>query len=603
MNEETFELRSGDVIRAVGEAFIVDRALGHGGMAAVYLCQQPKMGHRRVVLKILHARHAFKTEVREAFEREPQAMARIKHRSIVEIYDRGFTDDEYRRPFFIMEYISGESLRTILDRLEHLTPMVTTGVTMQILEGLHHLHKAGIVHCDIKPENIFVVLGEAGGGEAKLMDFGGIVFADEADPIAKVATPRYAAPEQLLGQRVTAKTDVFSMGVTLYELLTGVTPFQGKAHDWDACLRRADEAIPALDEHGAFPSKLVEAVRRMLSRSPEERPTALQALRLLQPIHRELERSAGDVHTRATVRSITEARPDESQPMLRSADFQVSTTPDPVNPALFFDGDAELGVAPTALATKASTAAPNATTQPPSHPLPAPDTTGLETKEPNDDSWRRAEAAKRLIDEATPAASLEAKSNGDRGASLRDRDGLPPVRPTPAPRIVLVPEEGRNRAIEHFPAVLGREPPSDVIFDTKGVSGTHAAIDYREGRYDLLDLGSTNGTHVEAPGGRVKLKKGEPYVLQDGDSFWIGPVLLMVRIPSRPPRKDPVHPSPVPPRPATRKKGNAGWPLRDPAFWALVMVIVAGGIVAIWTLHGRAHSLPLAPAASEASSR
>jgi len=86
---EYLEFSSGDVIQATDQVFLVERVLGRGGIACVYLCRQPKMGNRKVVLKILQAKHAFNAEVRQAFEREPQAMARIRHKSVVEIYDRG----------------------------------------------------------------------------------------------------------------------------------------------------------------------------------------------------------------------------------------------------------------------------------------------------------------------------------------------------------------------------------------------------------------------------------------------------------------------------------------------------------------------------------
>lgn len=598
MTQEAFEFGEGDVIRTTGEAFVVERALGHGGMAAVYLCQQPKMGNRHVVLKILHARYAFDGRVREAFEREPQAMARIRHKSIVEIYDRGFTDDEYRRPFFIMEHISGESLRAVVDRLRRLTPTVTTGVAMQILEGLHHLHKAGIVHCDVKPENIFVVLSHRGSGEAKLMDFGGIVFADEADPIARIGTPRYSAPEQLLGQRVTTKADLFSMGVTMYELLSGATPYAGGVHDWDACLRRVDEPIPSLREHAEVPPELAFAVDAMLARDPGRRPSALQALRTLQPIHRELERRAGDIHTRPTVRNLTDARTDDSQPLLRSADFQISTTPDPVNPALLFgDGAAEIGLAPTALPGRPAPkqAGPDDPTEAPSRPLPAADTRGLEVQRSSDEPPASAgqsggPSGKRPEHRGDPGRI----GQDPRGAVLRDLDGLPAPRKTPAPRLVVCVAGRDDYPIEHFPAVLGREPPSDIILDVKGVSGTHAAVDFVEGNYQLLDLGSTNGTHMDVPGGLVRLKQGEPYVLQDGDELWLGPLKLAVRLPTRAPRGRAGAP-PV------RWRGSArGRPLGRLAYGSIVVALLAASVFGAAWLASRASGRPAAVPAVQA---
>jgi len=446
-------------------------------------------------------------------------MARIRHKSVVEIYDRGFTGDEYRRPFFIMEFVPGESLRDVLKSLTKLPELVAVGVGIELAEGVHYMHKAGVIHCDIKPENVFIIVGEGGVGVAKLMDFGGIVMTEESPRIGKLFTPRYAAPEVLRVQEISDKCDVFSFGMMLYEMISGVTPFQGKQHTMEACVDRVGLPIPPLSDHGAFNAELVELVGGMMATDPDRRPKALEVGRKLQRIHRQLENALGDVHTRATMRNLTQVRDEESRP-IRMEDFQASTTPDPIDPSIFgFVQEAVDAHGPTTpspvrnqetrqakrapIAVRIEPSAPNpsldpsAETRPPKKELPEPDLTGLKLAEPPE------EKKENTIPETTLDASIVLVVSG-------------PKMPT------------QRYVIEKLPCVLGREQ-ADVLVAHRTVSARHAAIFSRRGKTLLVDLESANGTWL----GRKRLAKRQAIDIVDGLQFALGDVDVDVEIGQR----------------------------------------------------------------------
>ena len=567
------EFGSGDVIQATDQVFLVDKVLGSGGIACVYLCRQPKMGNRKVVLKILQGKHAFNAEVRQAFEREPQAMARIRHKSVVEIYDRGFTGDEYRRPFFIMEFVPGESLRDVLKSLTKLPELVAVGVGIELAEGIHYMHKAGVLHCDIKPENVFIIVGEGGVGVAKLMDFGGIVMMDESPRIARLFTPRYAAPEVLRVQEISDKSDVFSFGLMLYEIVSGVTPFQGKAHTMEACVDRVGLPVPPLSDHGRFNADLVELVSSMLAIDPERRPKALEVGRKLQRIHRQVENQLGDVHARQTMRNLTQVRHEESKP-IRVEDYQVSTTPDPVDHSIFgfaaepVDAHAATTPSPSdrnqetrparppaaALAVAAVESAPNpsldhtAATRPPKKPLPAPDYTGLR------------------IAEATPEAKKE---------SVIDKKTLD----IPLTLVVRAPGKARARhVITELPCLLGRDDVH-VVIPHGSVSNRHAAIIWRREKIQILDLGSRNGTLVNGK----KMADKQTVELADGVRISIGDADIDVEIGERPGLR--------------RLTRDVPW-----VYVVGVVLLVSSAVFAVRHFRSSAPSTPIAIAATSAPS-
>jgi beta-lactam-binding protein with PASTA domain len=197
------------------------RRIGSGGMADVWLAEDPHL-QRRVALKVLHRRFAQDREFVERFRREAEAAAGLQHPNIVAIFDRGEADGAY---YIAMQLLEGSSLKQLIDR--GLAPAEAVGLIRQVLEAAGYAHKHGVVHRDLKPQNVIV----DDEGKAVVTDFGiARAGASEITQAGSVmGTPHYLSPEQAQGQEVTAVSDLYSIGVILYEALTGRAPFEAES--------------------------------------------------------------------------------------------------------------------------------------------------------------------------------------------------------------------------------------------------------------------------------------------------------------------------------------------------------------------------------------
>src|SRR5213596_584635 len=199
----------------------IQRKLGAGGMADVYLAEDQELG-RRVAIKILNDRHANDDQFIERFRREAKNAAALNHPSIVSIYDRGEAEDTY---YIAMEFLDGRTLKELIVGRGAAPINVAIEYARQILSALRFAHRHGIVHRDIKPHNALV----DGDGRVKVTDFGiaraGASQMTEAGSI--VGTAQYLSPEQARGAAVDQRSDLYSLGIVLYELLTGTLPFNG----------------------------------------------------------------------------------------------------------------------------------------------------------------------------------------------------------------------------------------------------------------------------------------------------------------------------------------------------------------------------------------
>jgi len=200
----------------------VVRLLGRGGMGAVYQAFDPVL-EREVALKVMLPETAGDPEQKQRFEREARAVARLSHPAVVTVFDLGYHTDG--SPYIVMELLRGRDLLTRLRENPPLTLGQKVSIIAQVLDGLGHAHKAGIVHRDVKPANVFL----SDDGPARIMDFG-IAFWTATGGTSRtvLGTVGYMSPEQVRGERVDGRSDLFSVGTLLHELLTGRRPFDAE---------------------------------------------------------------------------------------------------------------------------------------------------------------------------------------------------------------------------------------------------------------------------------------------------------------------------------------------------------------------------------------
>jgi eukaryotic-like serine/threonine-protein kinase len=239
--------------------------LGSGGMADVYLAEDQLLG-RLLAVKLLHHHFAEDQEFVERFRREASSAAGLSHPNIVGIFDRG----EWQGTYYIaMEYVAGRSLKTIVREQGALDPAVAIDTVVQILRAARFAHKRGVIHRDLKPHN--VILDEE--GRARVTDFG-IARAGASDMTLTgsiMGTAQYLSPEQAQGHAVSASADLYSVGVILYELLTGVVPFEGETAVAIAFKQVSAEPRAPSSVNPAVPAALDAIVLRALAKDPAER--------------------------------------------------------------------------------------------------------------------------------------------------------------------------------------------------------------------------------------------------------------------------------------------------------------------------------------------
>jgi len=241
------------------------RKLGAGGMANVFLAEDQELG-RRVAIKILNERHANDDQFVERFRREAKNAAALSHPNIVSIYDRGEAEGTY---YIAMEYLDGRSLKELIVTRGEAPIAVAVEYARQILSALRFAHRHGIVHRDIKPHNVLV----NGEGAVKVTDFGiaraGASQMTEAGSI--VGTAQYLSPEQARGGEVDQRSDLYSLGVVLYELLTGTVPFSGDTPVEIAMKHLSQTPEPPSTKRADIPRDLDMVVMRALAKNPDDR--------------------------------------------------------------------------------------------------------------------------------------------------------------------------------------------------------------------------------------------------------------------------------------------------------------------------------------------
>ncbi|MCB9549879.1 MAG: serine/threonine protein kinase [Myxococcales bacterium] len=270
--------------RSLGGKYQVKAIIGRGGLGTVFRGVQAPIG-REVAIKVINRQRADDPSLRKRFQREAAAAAHLKHPGIVALYDFGEDEGEL---YMVMELVDGRELRQLLTDEGRMAPSVVVELARQICEGLAHAHERGLVHRDMKPENIMVSRTSFGSYRAQILDFG-IVKSVRADapmstPLGHqtragviMGTPAYLSPEQAYARGIGPATDQYSLGVMLYEMLTGQLPYH-KGSEFEVMTAHCIAPFPPMPAEAEVPAALEAVVRRAMAKTPEERFPDVQAL-------------------------------------------------------------------------------------------------------------------------------------------------------------------------------------------------------------------------------------------------------------------------------------------------------------------------------------
>jgi predicted Ser/Thr protein kinase len=258
--------------RVIADRYLVLARLGEGGMGRVYLAEHVKMT-RQCAIKVMNPSLMNDSESLARFAREASSAARILHPNVAAVFDYGEAD---KIVYLVMEYVDGESLSAILAQ-GALDPRRAIDIARQIADGLSAAHELGIVHRDLKPDNVIVASNRSGKETPKVVDFGIAKALSDSpqDALTRsglvIGTPEYMSPEQLLGDPVDARADIYSLGCILYQMLTGAQPFAAESRE-QMIRRRLHEAPPHVrDVLPEIPRRLDTLIVHMLARSPGDR--------------------------------------------------------------------------------------------------------------------------------------------------------------------------------------------------------------------------------------------------------------------------------------------------------------------------------------------
>ena len=259
-----------------GTVYKVLKVLGQGGMGTVYEVEDTTLG-KRYVLKTLQADLADRKDLAERLGREARTLAKLQHPCIVEVFTSGRTGDT-GLPFYVMERLQGVTLRGALQQKGRVSFEQACDIGIDLLDALDHAHGAGIIHRDVKPDNIFLTTQRDGRSVAKLLDFGIIKLAASVPGASLhtgsqfVGTFRYAAPEQVSCREITPRSDLYSAGLVLYEMVAGRGPFDDIRGEMEVGRAHTQIAPPPLDRYADVPPAFVDLVMMALQKEPRDRP-------------------------------------------------------------------------------------------------------------------------------------------------------------------------------------------------------------------------------------------------------------------------------------------------------------------------------------------
>ncbi|PZS14354.1 MAG: Stk1 family PASTA domain-containing Ser/Thr kinase [Solirubrobacterales bacterium] len=256
----------------IDDRYKVLSRLGRGGMADVFLAEDQQLG-RKVAVKLLHRRFAEDPGFVERFRREARAAAGLQHPNVVSVYDRGEYDGTY---YIAMEYLPGHTLKQLIAEQAPIEPLRAIEITLQILQAARFAHRRGVIHRDLKPHNVMIDDAD----QAKVTDFG-IARAGASDMTETgsiMGTAQYLSPEQAQGHAVSAASDLYAVGVVLYELLTGQVPFDAESAVTIALKHVSEAPVPPSRINSAIPPELEQVVLWALNKDPADRPADAEQL-------------------------------------------------------------------------------------------------------------------------------------------------------------------------------------------------------------------------------------------------------------------------------------------------------------------------------------
>jgi len=267
--------------QALGEEFTVGALLGEGGFAAVFRVRE-KRQRRDVAVKVVDLGLTPSPSLAVRFVREARTVARLEHPHIVPIYKVGGYQNEVL--YIVMRCVDGASLRQLLEKKKRLSVRKSATIARQVADALGYAHHYGVVHRDVKPDNILLDAG----GHVLVTDFGIAKAAQEATVSQLttegmvVGTPQYMSPEQATGDKLDSRSDIYSLGILLYQMLAGEPPFDGESAQSILMKQATADPPPIHDHRGDVPAPLTAALERMLAKDPAERyQTAEEASRAL----------------------------------------------------------------------------------------------------------------------------------------------------------------------------------------------------------------------------------------------------------------------------------------------------------------------------------
>jgi hypothetical protein len=263
----------------VAERYKVLSHLGSGGFGSVYMAKHVKLNNP-VAIKVMHPHLVANRECIARFEREAETTSRLKHSAIASVHDIGLLADG--RPYMVMEYLSGYSLADAIESGGALPAERVVPLFVECCDALRYAHRYGLLHRDIKPDNIYIVRDHDGVEHAKLLDFGlaKLIFGDDTSRPSSLTesgitlgTPWYMSPEQCQAKPLDGRTDIYSLAYSLYEALAGHRAFAGRTH-YEAMDAHLHSKVPRLNEEGKppiVPQGLEDAIIKALSKAPNDR--------------------------------------------------------------------------------------------------------------------------------------------------------------------------------------------------------------------------------------------------------------------------------------------------------------------------------------------